>query len=263
MHGVDDLVRFAELMATPRPRLDLALSLIATAGRDGPGADELVARLDDLATRVRSTEPAGICTELFDPAGEIAFTGDRVDYYDPRNSLLDHVLDRRTGIPITLSVLGIEVARRHRVELEGIGMPGHFLLGDRTTGRFFDAFDGGRSLDADGARRLFGALHGAEQPFESVYLAPTSPSMIVVRVLNNLRGAHLRRGDRAGLARALRLQAALPGTGLAARRDLAGVLAADGRFLEAARVHDGLAEDDPGASEEHLTAAQRLRARLN
>ncbi|MFN7150487.1 MAG: transglutaminase family protein, partial [Microthrixaceae bacterium] len=164
---------------------------------------------------------------------------------------------------ITLSVIGIEVARRHGIELVGIGMPGHFLIGDRTTGRFIDAFDGGRGFGPDGARVLFHSLHGPDTVFEPTYLDATSATMIVIRVLNNLRGAHLRRGDRGGVARALRLQAALPGGSVPAQRELAGVLAADGRFLEAADVYESLAIDDEAAAEEHQLAALRLRARLN
>ena len=260
---MDDLGRFAELMATPQPHLDVAMSLIAAAGRPEVDADHLVGRLDALADEVGHDDAAGIWAELFGPDGRIGLRGDRVDYYDPANSLLDRVLDRRLGIPITLSVIGMEVARRHGMELEGIGMPGHFLVGDRTTGHFLDAFDGGRDFGPEGAESLFHSLHGADQPFEPTYLAPTSRTMIVVRVLNNLRGAHLRRGDRSGVAAALRLQAALPGNALAARRDLAGVLAADGRFIEAAEVHEALAVDDPDAGAEHEHAAMQLRARLN
>jgi regulator of sirC expression with transglutaminase-like and TPR domain len=260
---VEDVSRFAELLATPNPRLDLALALIAATGRPDVDPDELLRALDELSLQVSSSGAEEIFRELFSPDGPIGLRGDRSDYYDPDNSLLDRVLRRRQGIPITLSVIGIEVARRHGMELVGIGMPGHFLVGDRTTGRFIDAFDGGRSFGPDGARVLFHSLHGPDTVFESTYLEPTSATMIVIRVLNNLRGAHLRRGDRAGVARALQLQAALPGSSVAARRDLAGVLAADGRFLEAAEVHESLAVDDEAESHDHELAALRLRARLN
>jgi regulator of sirC expression with transglutaminase-like and TPR domain len=260
---VEDVSRFAELLATPNPRLDLALALIAAAGRPEVDPDDLVTALDQLAATVGSADAEGICRELFSPDGSVGLRGDRSDYYDPDNSLLDRVLHRRQGIPITLSVIGIEVARRHGIELVGIGMPGHFLIGDRTTGRFIDAFDGGRSFGPDGARVLFHSLHGPDTVFEPAYLDATSATMIVIRVLNNLRGAQLRRGDRAGVARALRLQAALPGGSVPARRELAGVLAADGRFLEAADIYESLAIDDEAAAAEHELAALRLRARLN
>lgn len=257
------VARFGELMAAPRPPLDLALALVAAAGRPQVRPEAVTTDLDDLADRIEPGGPAALCRQLFDPEGTIGLRGDRTDYFDPANSLLDRVLARRRGIPITLSVIAIEVARRHGLELEGIGMPGHFLVGDRTTGTFFDAFDGGRPVGPDGARAIFVELHGPDQPFEPVYLAATPAPMIVVRVLNNLRGAHLRRGDRRGLATTLRLQAALPGASMSARRDLAGVLAADGRFLEAADEHDRLARDDPDGAAGHRAAAARLRARLN
>ena len=246
----------------PDPRLDVALALIAAAGRPEVDPDALVAALDALAHQVVEGDAEQVCTQLFSREC-IGLQGDRSDYYDPCNSQLDRVLERRVGIPITLSVIGIEVARRHGLTLRGIGMPGHFLLEHERSGRYFDAFDGGRVLDADGARELFWSLHGPGQDFDPSYLSPVSSTMIIIRVLNNLRGAHLRRGDRTGLADALALQATLPGVGLAARRDLAGVLAADGRFLDAAAVHDALAAEHPQSATEHRTAAQQLRARLN
>lgn len=260
---MDGIGRFAELMALGRPPLDMALALIAAAGRPSVDPDALVNALDDLADRVQRRDAGDICAELFDPDGPMRFSGDREHYHDPRNSWLDAVLERRRGIPITLSVLAIEVARRRGVELEGIGMPGHFLVGDRTTGCIFDAFDGGRSIGADGARRVFESLHGPGQAFEPTYLAASPPAAIVVRVLNNLRNAHLRLGDRSGLVATLRLQAALPGAPPAVRAELAALLAADGRFLEAAVLHDTLALEDPAAAEDHRRAATRLRARLN
>ena len=259
---MDVISRFAELVAAPDPRLDVALALIAAAGRPEVDPDALVDALDALAEQLDASDAAQVCEQLFSARG-IGLEGDRTDYYDPRNSQLDQVLRRRRGIPITLSVIGIEVARRHGLTLRGIGMPGHFLLEHERSGRYFDAFDHGRMLHAEDARELFWSLHGREQDFDPSYLSPVSSTMIIIRVLNNLRGAHLRRGDRSGLADALALQGTLPGVGLAARRDLAGVLAADGRFLDAAKVHDALADDLPHAAADHRSTAQQLRARLN
>lgn len=248
-------------MALATPPLDRALALIAANGRPDVDVDGLVSRLDDLAGSVQATEPAAFCAELFGPGG---FRGDRLDYHDPANSLLDRVLDRRVGIPITLAVVAIELGRRRGIALEGIGMPGHFLLRDaRGPTSFFDPFDHGAVLDPDGCRRVFERLHGGLQTFRPEFLEPTPPRPIVVRVLNNLLGAYTRLAEREGVARVLGLQAVVPGAGVAVRRQLAGVLAADGQFLDAATTHDQLAVLDPDHAVDHERAALRLRAQLN
>ncbi len=259
---MEPIERFAALLATPRPRLDLGLALIAVADRPQVSVGEVLDSLDAVARAVSARDANGICEELFGE-GPAAFRGDRVDYYSPENSLLDRVLDRRLGIPITLSVVAIEVARRHGVAFDGIAMPGHFLIAERVGGRLFDPFSGGVPLGRDDARRRFHELMGADAAFEPAHLAPVSPTAILIRVLNNLRGAYLMRGDRAGMLTALRLLRAMPGVNLTTRRELAGVLAADGRFLEAAEEHEQLAALDPSNSAENLSAAARLRARLN
>jgi regulator of sirC expression with transglutaminase-like and TPR domain len=258
---VDAVAEFGALIASGSQPLDRALALIAAAGRPDVDPDALLARMDELAADLPADDAPGLCAAIFRGLG---FHGNRDDYYDPDNSLLDRVLDRRTGIPITLSVLAMELGRRRGVALVGVGMPGHFLLRDaHDPDLFLDAFDDGRVLDAAGCRRLFARLHGGTAPFSEDHLLPSSPQEIVVRVLNNLRAARLRRGDRHGLADVLRLQAALPTAGIAERRQLAGVLAAEGRFLEAADLYDGLAVDDQLRAEEHRAAALRLRANLN
>lgn len=263
MAEVQDLERFERILASGAAHLDLALALIAATDRPGVDADELVRRLDVLADAVQPGDAESLCRQLFARSGPLGLHGDRSDYYDPDNSLLDRVLERRLGIPITLSVIGIEVARRHGIELVGVGMPGHFLIGDRTTGRFIDAFDAARSFGPDGARVLFHRLHGPDVVFEPIYLAPTPTTAIVARVLNNLHAARLRRGDRPGAITALRLQSSLPGDTVAARAALAEALGTDGRFIEAAEQLELLAELDPGGAELHLANALHLRARLN
>ncbi len=261
MVSVEPIGQFAVLLAAPRPRLDLGLSLIAAAGRPEVAVEQVLADLDELAGSIVARDAQGICQDLFG-CGSRALRGDRDNYYSPENSLLDRVLDRRLGIPITLSVVAIEVARRHGVPLDGVAMPGHFLVAGRD-GQLYDPFGGGVPIDREQARRRFHELMGADAAFEPAHLAPVSTTAIMIRVLNNLRGAYLMRGDRSGMLTALRLQCALPGANLTARRELAGVLAADGRFVEAAEVHENLAVVDPASSTENMAAAARLRARLN
>jgi len=258
---VDDQSDFAQMMAGSRPPLDQALALIAATGRPGVDPDEQVRRLDGLALTTDTRDARSVCSSLFGPGG---LRGDTERYYDAENSLIDKVLDRRAGIPITLAVIAIEVARRSDVHLVGIGMPGHFLLRDgRDPSSFFDAFDGGAALDPAGVQSLFQRLHGDALDFRDEYLAPTPPLLIVARVLNNLRSAYARVQDRDGMVRSLALQAELPGPNLDVRRRLADALTADGRFLDAAGQHDRLAALDPAHGEEHAAAALRLRAQLN
>lgn len=264
MGGHDEYAAFAELMAQGAPRLDRALAAIAGAGRSDVDQASLLAELDRIAEGCAASEPAALCLELFGPGRPSAFAGDREHYYDPRNSLLDEVLRRRRGIPISLAVVAIEVGRRRGIDLVGIGMPGHFLIRDADDAdAFFDVFAGGEQLDPAGCETRFRALHGPGPTFSAEFLAPTPPPQIVARVLNNLTAAARRAGDRATMVRVLRLSAGLPDASIAARRQLAGSLASAGRFAEAATVHDELSRLDPDAAAEHALAAQRLRARLN
>jgi hypothetical protein len=258
---VEDLEQFAATVARPEPELDVALALIAAHGRAGVSAPALVAGLDALAASCSATDAAALCAELFGPGG---LRGDVEDYFDPRNSLLDQVLERRLGIPITLSAVVMEVGRRRGVGLVGVGMPGHFLVRDAIDpDTFLDPFRAGAPLDRVACRAIFERLHGPGTPFDPAFLEPAPPLPIVARVLANLHRAYAQRGDRSGLIRVLQLQSRLPGAGVVESRGLAQLLAADGRFDEAAEVHDRLAALDPDADPDHATMALRLRARLN
>ncbi len=163
-------------------------------------------RLDDLAARCATATRDGVLAQLFGAEG---FHGNEDDYYDPENSMLDTVLDRRIGIPITLSVLAIEVARRVGVALAGIGAPGHFIVRDEDDGTYFDPFNRGRVLDDSERARLYGPA-----PLE-----PSTPLAIVGRMLANLKGIYAQRGDADSLRWVMRLRVLLPGApGERARR---------------------------------------------
>lgn len=258
---MDDLEQFAAIVGHPDPELDAAMALIAAHGRPTVDAAVLVARLDAMADGCRARDAAQLCAELF---GADGLRGDVERYHDPRNSLLDQVLERRLGIPITLSVVAMEVGRRLGVQLHGIGMPGHFLVCDAAhPDAFFDPFRGGVLLDRVACRAVFERLHGPAAPFDRGFLDPTPPLAIIRRVLANLHHASVQAGDRPGLIRVLQLQSRLPGSGHVETRGLAQLLAADGRFDEAAALHDELAEVDPDPGQDHRGMALRLRARLN
>jgi regulator of sirC expression with transglutaminase-like and TPR domain len=196
----DARVRFVEAVragvALDRGALEIAR--VAYPDLD-PGPS--LRQLDGLAGAIRDHVPdaahpadavPAIAAQLFGPLG---FHGNRADYYDARNSFLNDVLERRTGIPITLAIVLIEVARRLGVAVEGVGFPGHFLV--RATGphgpRFFDPFFAGRELTDDAllerlrevaGGRDSGAVRLARVPPE--LLAPASTTDILVRMLRNL-----------------------------------------------------------------------------
>jgi regulator of sirC expression with transglutaminase-like and TPR domain len=162
---------------------------------------------------------------LFGPAG-VGFRGNDADYYDPRNSYLDQVLQRRVGIPITLSVVAMEVGRRLGVPMDGVGMPGHFLVRDKVDTRVFcDPFHGGRFLDTAGCERLFRATAGPDRPWFPGFLDPVPRPAIVARVLANLQGIFERGNDLARLGRVARLRLAMPDLPAAERAALRTSLA--------------------------------------
>jgi regulator of sirC expression with transglutaminase-like and TPR domain len=196
---VVDLTLFRHVVSRPDAELDLAQAALLIAepeypDLDIPGCMELLDELSDSARRARprSGEPAlqRIARHLHEEAG---FHGNDEDYYDPRNSYLNEVLQRRTGIPISLAVVILEVARRCGVTAQGISFPGHFIV--RGEGPVYvDPFDA-ELLDADKLRQLHARATGNSREPDSKLLAPASKRAILARMLNNLRAIFAERGD--------------------------------------------------------------------
>ena len=220
---MDAVARFAGLMRSDAGfALDEAAFCIAACARREVDVDRQLRRLDELAEGVRVPTLDGLVHHLFAVEG---FSGDADRYYDPRNSFLDSVLDRRRGIPISLSVLVMEVGRRVGVPLDGVGMPGHFLLRDKVDPSVFvDPFHRGRLLDARGCRELLASL-SREAPWSETYLAPVSRPVIVARMLANLRAIYAQRGDAAALAWVSQLRSHLPGVAADERAQLPRLVA--------------------------------------
>lgn len=264
---MDAVARFLNLVAGAEPALDEA-ALAVAAGAD-PTLDRAaaLAELDRLAEGV--TDVDSLVHRLFVEAG---FTGNADDYYDPRNSLLTEVLDRRTGIPITLAIVAMEVGRRAGVPLEGVGMPGHFLVRTPGTQRYLDVFDRGRRIDRAGCEDLFRQVTGVgpETRFGSHLLSRVSTRQLLARMLENLRGIYRGRSDHANLEWVLRMRLGLRHEGPELVRELAGVLGAQARWDEAARLLESWA-DGPGRGakvgadvlDEVRYEARRQRAHLN
>ncbi len=254
--------RFAHLLSLPEEEVPLDEAAILIGARVHPDldVDRDRARLDELASTCPDATLDALLLHLFVHEG---FRGNAEDYYDVRNSFITDVLDRRLGIPISLSVLLIEVGRRLGVPLAGVNMPGHFLV--RTIGEpllLVDSFAGGRRVTPEATEELYRAA--AEGELDPKVLEPVGPRVILARMLRNVAEIARREEDPVGLAWALRLRTAIPGVALAERYEYAGALAAAGRFDTAADVFEDVAARAEGEAAEKLAAkASRIRARLN
>jgi regulator of sirC expression with transglutaminase-like and TPR domain len=258
---VDATDRFAELVRGPEAecRLDVGTLLIAAHAERDLSLEDQLARFDELAAGCPEPTLDGLTRHLFHDLG---FQGDVEDYSHPRNSLVDSVLDRRLGIPITLSVVVMEVGRRLGVPLDGVGMPGHFLVRDRVDhGVFVDPF-WRVQLDRPGCEKLFRALHGQNAKLEDRFLEPVGPRAVLARVLTNLRRSYAGRGDRTGALWAQCLRVLVPGATAEDRRELAALLAANGRFDAAAEELDAIADEGWGSDRDRASAVA-MRAKLN
>ena len=190
-------------------RLDRAALLIAAGEYPALDVDEQTGRLDRLASGIEAPPDATAATRarllrrfLFEEQG---FHGNREDYYDPRNSYLNDVLDRCTGIPITLAVVLIEVGRRIGLEVAGVGYPRHFLVkyhdGDATF--LLDPFNSGQAFDAAGFRAEMIERGATPEHLADYYLSGVTQRQLLARMLLNLKAIYL---DKRDYRRTLRIQ---------------------------------------------------------
>jgi regulator of sirC expression with transglutaminase-like and TPR domain len=191
--------------ASSAPEVDLARASLLIARIETPGLDPepYVARLDEMGRAARQLidecQPAAgklspercvgaLNDYLFETLG---FEGNNDRYEDPRNSCLNEVLDRRTGIPLTLSVVYVEVARRAGLQLEGVNFPGHFLVRcsemSASHPLVIDPFHGGAVLSEHQCRMLLKKHVGSEVTFSPSLLAPATPHEVLLRMLSNLK----------------------------------------------------------------------------
>lgn len=182
----------------PKGRLDRAALELASIETPDLEPEPVLERLNELAAnlgdRLRNFNDGREFVEkaqvyLFE---ELGFHGNEQDFFDSRNSCLDQVLERRMGLPITLSVLYMEIARRLAMPVFGIGLPRHFVIqfDDGNFSAYIDPFHGGKIVTAEECFALAGA-----QVADPALLRPVSKKMIVMRMLQNLRGVYLRRED--------------------------------------------------------------------
>ena len=183
----------------------LAEAALLIAAEEYPALDVAawLARLDALGARARERVPprgdadqtAAALTRLL--VEDYGLRGNDADYYDPRNSFLNEVLERRLGIPLTLSLVYMEVGARAGVAVRGVGLPGHFVvrLERGETVRLLDPFNGGGPLDEADCRRLVERLGGGRLRFEPAHLRAVSARAILIRMLATLKGVYTALGD--------------------------------------------------------------------
>ena len=226
---------FERLGHMPDADIDLGVAALLIAQSEYPdleGEAELEA-LDGMASVARGRLAAdddedplhrmGVLSRWL--ADDLGFAGSHDNYYDPRNSYINDVLDRRVGIPISLSLIYIEVGRRAGVPLVGVGLPGHFLVGhEGVADAFLDPFHGGSLLSRREAMDLFermmaGAPAGAAVPWDDSHLRPVSRRGFVTRMLRNLKAIHLRFQDYERAVRVLDMLVAIHPAAPLERRD--------------------------------------------
>ncbi|NEX15145.1 MAG: hypothetical protein C1943_00555 [Halochromatium sp.] len=207
---------FAQLARQPDDGIDLAAAALTVSGlfQQDLAVDETLSALKQLASAASAQVLPQ--TDLFDQVRalnqflfeELGFAGNQEDFYDPRNSFLDQVLSRRLGIPITLSVLYIEIAARLGLPAYGVGFPGHFLvrIGRGDTALMLDAYAGGVALPESELDQRLADLYGQGTlsiRSHPALLRPATKREILVRMLRNLTGIYRDRGERVNRLAAL------------------------------------------------------------
>lgn len=235
------LDRLVDLLGTPDAPLGQSMLLLSEALTGRPDAVRVgTGMLDELAAEIDTASVPAIVHHLFDRHG---FHGDTDDYHAPENSLLDRVLERRIGMPITLSAVVAEVGHRHGIDLHLVGMPGHVLVGcDSDPHVYIDAF-AGRELDEIGVRERFASIFGAQAELAPSALAPIDTRAVIGRVCNNLTRSWIER-DPPALNRLLDVRAALAATARD-KQMLIGLAEGRGRFDLAARLRTEVDPSDP------------------
>lgn len=238
--GTNALEAFAAATGQGQPiRLDRCAALIAAAEYPDFEPAEVEGALDRLAAQFsRRVGAAGADVELLAHwlAGEHAFSGDEDDYYDPDNSYINRVLTRRRGVPISLTIVLMEVSRRLGFHVDGIGFPGHFLARAELPGgavAHLDMFNAGVRLSQDECLARLQSMYGPNAELRDLHLAAVTPRQILARMLGNLKAIYARRSDLDRAERTIDFLLALSPWALDERRDRGVIRQARGNYLGA------------------------------
>ena len=259
--GEINLAEAALLIAAEEyPRLDITVYL-EKLDIIGDIARERASRAIDVSDTI-----SALNATLFEQLG---FRGNRESYYDPRNSFLNEVIDRRMGIPITLTVVYMEVARRIGLRIEGVGLPGHFIAKHASEGGdiFIDPFNGGRLIGERGCAEILSEMSNGKLKLKPDHLAAVTNKQILTRILGNLLGIYSSSDYRRALAVIERLLIIHPDSPNHVR-DRGLLLAATGdasKAIEELQRYLALAPNAPDADtvREQIKSIRQTVARLN
>jgi len=205
--GSNERIRadFERLVKRPESKFDLARAALLIAAEADPNVDvdgeihtleswasQLRAQLDPSWNNLQKL--ARLRNFVYE---ELRFRGDRRDYYSPSNSLLNQVMGRRLGVPLTLSIIFMELGWRVGMPLEGVGFPGHFLvrLAGEPLDLLLDPYERGTSVHEEDCRRMLHDLSDGKLELSDQHLASISKHDMIVRLLMNLKGAYLRANE--------------------------------------------------------------------
>jgi len=237
-----DLDAVLEILSrTPEASFDVAEIALYLAKDEFPELDveahlgELSAMAHEARLYMQGNLPAqvaGLCRYLFHDMG---FHGNVKDYYNPGNSYFNLVLERRTGIPITLSALTMEVGRRAGMNVEGVGLPGHFIVkaSEGNQEILIDPFHGGRVLTHTDCENLVRQVTGISFEVSALALHPIPVGLMVQRLLANLKGIYLASEDFGRGLRIMERMYQLNPQDVVLRRDLGTTLVKTGQYGKA------------------------------
>jgi regulator of sirC expression with transglutaminase-like and TPR domain len=196
---------FSEIAALDESIFPLDRAAIAIGMEEYPSLniDDYIRQLNGLAARTEALFGADRSTyNVLECLNEALFVqeglrGNLDDYYDPKNSFINEVLDRKQGIPISLSVIYMEVARRINFAVQGVGFPGHFIvkhpLGEQEI--FIDPFNQGRILTVKDCQELLDRIYGGSVPVHPTFLQAMEKKAVISRMLFNLKGIYYQKEE--------------------------------------------------------------------
>jgi regulator of sirC expression with transglutaminase-like and TPR domain len=268
---------FASIAVKADQQIDLAEAALQIALEEYPSLDvaAYLSVLDGWSEELKKRSLSKPNTQKIQAVNDLlfqqlAFKGNIDDYYDPKNSFLNDVIDRKIGIPITLSLIYLELAWSLGIEAHGIGFPGHFLVRAETEegALYIDAFHHGNTMTLEGCREFWSDLTEAQLEFDQSFLHPVGKRQILCRMLRNLKAIYLDQRNYAKLIAILDLLVTLNPTDCDELRDRGIVHYQMESFQKALQDFEAYlsiasAEEDTATIHQYIEILRHYKSRLN